>query len=258
MGFEPESPLEPRRLGSSGDEDHGARKDRFVALAGTFIWTGIHPHGRKTVHMVVSPNILPASGLDYVLGSTSRLRVVKLLVELPEKEFTGREIARLLAMSHSSVLEALRVLTDHGLATERVLGRAHVFRVNRDFFLYTILANLFRSERNQRRQIAEIIWTSLATSSVSVILFGSRARGAARRRSDVDLLVISKDVNEAESALSRLRAQLRRNYGLELDAKVLTVGQLRSKLGAPFVKDALAEGVLVGGIPLEKVMDSAT
>ena len=208
--------------------------------------------------MVESPNVLPASGLDSILGSASRLRVAKLLVELPEKDFTGREIARLLGTSHSSVLEALRVLTDHGLATERVLGRAHVFRVNRDYFLYNILANLFRYERDQRRQIAEIIRTSLAPGSISVILFGSRARGTARRRSDVDRLVISKDVNEAESALSRLRIQFRRNYGLELDAKVLTLGQVRSKLAAPFVKAALAEGVLVSGMPLEKVMESAT
>lgn len=208
--------------------------------------------------MAESPNVLPTSGLEDILGSTSRLRVAKLLVEFPEKEFTGREIARLLGMSHSSGLDALRVLTDHGLVTERVLGRAHVFRVNRDYFLYTILVNLFRSERDQRRQIAEVMRASLATSSISVTLFGSRARGVAGRRSDVDLLVIARDVNEAESAISRLRAHVRRNYGLELDAKVLTLGQLKSKLGAPFVKAALAEGVLIGGKPLEKVMESAT
>lgn len=201
--------------------------------------------------------MLPAPSLDSILGSTSRVRVAKLLVQLPEKEFTGREIARLLGMSHSSVLDALRMLTDDGLATARVLGRAHIFRVNRSYFLYNTLAILFRSEREQRRKIADLIRTSLASSSVSVVLFGSRARGTALRRSDVDLLVVSKDVNEAESALSRLRARLRTSYGLELDAKVLTPGQLRSKLGAPFVKAAMAEGVLIGGLPLEKVTEPA-
>ncbi len=203
-----------------------------------------------------TPTILPASGLEEILGSQSRLRVTKLLVDLPEKEFTGREIARLLGMSHSTVLDALRVLTEHGLATERVLGRAHVFRVNRDYFLRDILTILFRSEHDQRRRIAETIRTSLQASSISVILFGSRARGRARRRSDIDLVVVSKDVNESEVAVSRLRGQLRRNYGLELDAKVLTPDQLKSKLGAPFVRGALSDGVLIGGIPLEKVMAS--
>ncbi|HEX9341805.1 MAG TPA: nucleotidyltransferase domain-containing protein [Thermoplasmata archaeon] len=207
--------------------------------------------------MAESPDILPTSGLESILGSTARLRVAKLLVELPDKEFTGREIGRLLAMSHSSVLDALRVLTDYGLATERVLGRAHVFRVNRDYFLYTLLANLFRSERDQRRRIAEVIRGSLASSSISVVLFGSRAMEGARKHSDLDLLVVAKDVNQAESALSHLRARLRRTYGLDLDAKVLTLGQLKSKLGAPFVRAGLAEGILIGGVPLEKVLESA-
>ena len=46
--------------------------------------------------------------------------------------------------------------------------------------------------------------------------------------------------------------------GLKLDAKVLTLGQLKSKFGAPFVKAALAEGVLISGKPLETVMEPAT
>lgn len=74
----------------------------------------------------------------------------------------------------------------------------------------------------------------------------------------MDLLVIARNVNEAESAIARLRADVRRYYGLELDAKVLTLGQLKSKFGAPFVKAALAEGVLISGKPLETVMESAT
>lgn len=197
-----------------------------------------------------------SSGLEEILGAASRFRVAKLFVELPEKEFTGRELARILGLSHSTVLGALRVLTDQGLATERVLGRAHVFRVNRDFFLYDTLAILFQSERDRQQQIVGIIRSSLAANSSSVILFGSRARGTARRRSDIDLLVVSKDVNAAEAALSALGVRLRRNYGLRVDAKVLTLDQLKSKLGTPYVKAARAEGVLIGGVPLEKVTAS--
>src|SRR3989442_7511810 len=166
----------------------------FLDLAVGFKWTEFHPHDRKTVHMADFPDVLPASGLEHILGSSSHLRVAKLLVDFPEKEFTGREIARLVAMSHSSALEALRVLTDHGLATERVLGRAHVFRVNRDYFLYSTLANLFRSERDQRRKITEIMRAFLATSSISVTLFGSRARGVAPRGRGMGPLWMSGNV----------------------------------------------------------------
>ena len=201
--------------------------------------------------------IFPASGLEQILGSQARLRVARLLIDLPEKEFTGREVARLLGMSHSTVLGALRVVTDRGLATERVLGRAHVFRVNREHFLHDVLATLFRSERGLRGRITETIRASLEASSVSLILFGSRARGSAGGQSDVDLIVVTRDVDESEAAVSRLSGEFRRTYGLELDAKVLTPRQLKSRLGTPFVKAALTEGIRIGGIPLAKVMGPA-
>ena len=199
------------------------------------------------------PSITPPSGLDEVLGSTARIRVARLLVELPDKEFTGREIARLLGMSHTTVLDALRGLADRGVVIERVMGRAHVFRANREHFLHSTLASLFGSERGHRREIADLIRSSLGASSTSVILFGSRARKAARSGSDIDLLVVSRNVDEAEACLGQLRARLRRRFGLELDAKILTPAQLRSKFGTPFVRAALTEGLVIAGVPLEKV-----
>jgi predicted nucleotidyltransferase len=199
------------------------------------------------------PTITPPSGIDVVLGSTARIRVARLLVELPDKEFIGREMARILGMSHSTVLDALRGLAREGLVHERVLGRAHVFRVNRDHYLFEILATFFGSERTKAREITDLIRSSLKGTAVSVILFGSRAGSAAKRGSDVDLLVVSGNVVATEAAVARLRAQLGRRYGLALDAKVLATAELKSKLGAPFVRAALAEGRVIAGAPLENV-----
>lgn len=187
------------------------------------------------------------------MGSKARIRVVRLLVELPDKEFTGREMARLLGTSHSTVLDALRGLAGGGLVNERVLGRAHVFRVNRDHYLFETLATFFDSERTKAREITDLIRSSLGATAVSVILFGSRAKSTARKRSDVDLLVVSRNVVATEAAVARLRAQLGRRYGLALDAKVLATAQLKSKLGAPLVRVALAEGRVIAGVSPEKV-----
>src|SRR3990170_6370391 len=130
-------------------------------------WTETCPYDRKGVHMDEFPTITPPVGIDVVLGSTARIRVSRLLVELPDKEFTGREMARLLGMSHSTVLDALRGLADRGVVIERVMGRAHVFRANREHFLHSTLASLFGSERGHRREIADLIRSSLGASSTS-------------------------------------------------------------------------------------------
>jgi len=199
------------------------------------------------------PTITPPSGIDVVLGSTARIRVARLVVELPDKEFVGREMARILGMSHSTVIGALRGLAREGLVRERVLGRAHVFRVNRDHHLFEILATLFGSERAKAREITDLIRSSLGGTAVSVILFGSRAMRTARRGSDVDLLVVSGNVVATEAAVSRLRAQLGRRYGLALDAKVLATAELKSKRAAPFVRAALEEGRVIAGATLQEV-----
>ena len=65
-----------------------------------------------------------AEMFDEILDPSIRLRIVELLVSLPVKEFTGREIARLLGVSHSNVQRALRVLVEDGLASKKRTGRS--------------------------------------------------------------------------------------------------------------------------------------
>ena len=47
--------------------------------------------------------------LEEVLSSPVKIKVARLLTDLPDKELTGRELARLLGVSHSSIQEAMRV-----------------------------------------------------------------------------------------------------------------------------------------------------
>jgi len=198
------------------------------------------------------------STLEEVLTSPARFRTAKLLVRLPEKEFTGREIARILGLSHSSVQEALEVLGREGLVHQRVVGRAHAYRVNRDSYLFDMLTKVYRAERDLEDAIRETIRSALEGRVVSAVLFGSRARGAARRRSDIDLIVVTKDPEGAGEIVARLRTRLLKRYGLGLDAKLLTPMELKFKARTPYVKAALAEGRLLAGVPLKGVLISAS
>jgi len=206
--------------------------------------------------MAEFPAIPLRPAFEEVLGSVARVRIARLLVGLPEKEFTGREIARVLGLSHSTVQEALGILVTSGLVSERELGRAHVLRANRESFLYPVLRNLFQSERRLGEEIGQALRSELGKASLAVVLFGSHARGASRAGSDMDLVVVTADADRAEKALSRLQLRFERRYGLRLDAKVLTPVELKSKAGTPFVRAALSEGILVSGTSLEKVLAS--
>lgn len=220
---------------------------------GSFLWTDNTPYGRKTVHMDGDPDIPPPWPLEAMLSPASRFRVVRLLVRLPEKEFTGREMARLLGLSHSSVQEALAPLVEAGLVFRRSVGRAHAYRVNREAHLFGAIRDLLRSEQRGQAELLTAL-RSLGGDAQSLVLYGSVAVGTPRKGSDVDLLIVAEDRARVETVLQALRPRLARRFGVRLDARVLTTAELVAKASAPHIRAALRGGILLAGVPLREAM----
>ncbi len=193
-----------------------------------------------------------------ILGSPARLQVARLLVRLPDKEFTGREVARLLGLSPSTALGALEILVSRGLAGRRTIGRAYVFQANRESYLFGLLGDLLRSEDRAREEMLQRVRASLGKGTVSVVLFGSHARGTAGPASDLDLLVVAGDAGAIEARVDELEALFLRRYGLHVDAKVLTPRELRDRATLPYLRAARDEGVLLAGQPLDEVIRRAS
>jgi predicted nucleotidyltransferase len=82
-----------------------------------------------------------------------------------------------------------------------------------------------------------------AAPGARVILFGSHARGDADRHSDLDLLVIEPQVENAVEEAARLHQTLR---GLRIPADVIVIdeekAQRRAKVAGTMVERALREG----------------
>ncbi len=189
-----------------------------------------------------------------VLETPARLAVARLLVRLPDREFTGREVARLVGLSPSTALQALGILVSRGLARRRTVGRAHVFQANRDSYLFGLLEDLLRSEGRVREEMLERARGAVGDGALSLVLFGSHARGTAGPSSDLDLLVVTADPRAMEARLDALEALFLRRYGLHVDAKVLTPRELRNRSSLPYVRAARAEGVLLAGRSLDEVV----
>lgn len=203
------------------------------------------------VEIQVKPLI---NSMEEILDSSIQLRVVKLMVILPEKDFTGREIATLLGVSHSNVQRAMRILVDDGLVWKRRIGSADVFRTNKEHFLYEPLRNLFTMERRLPDMIVKDLRSMLGDSILSIVVFGSYARGNAGRRSDFDVLVVAKDPNKASRNLPRLETNFLLKYQVPLSVKVLSPSDLRKRPLPSYIQAASEEGILLFGDSLKKVM----
>src|SRR4030067_1128621 len=62
--------------------------------------------------------------LEEVLSSRAKAKVLRLLAKFPAKEYTGREMARALGLSHRTVDLALRDLAAYALVALRRIGGA--------------------------------------------------------------------------------------------------------------------------------------
>ena len=193
--------------------------------------------------------------LESIVNSPVRFRIARLLVSQPNKEFTGREISRILRTSHSTVQQAMEEIVRSGLATRKVIGRANVFRANDESFIYQSLSEWFGIENKIQSEILNQLRSHLADVALSVVIFGSFARGTASERSDLDLLVIADRPEKAERNLASVESLFLRKFGLRVSPKILTKSDFLKKLPTQkYLQSALEEGIQVLGIPLRRVV----
>ncbi len=179
--------------------------------------------------------------LDAILDARSKVRVARLFA-LRTDDFlaSGREVARLTALSPPSAHAALRSLLDARVLGREIVGRQHLYRLNSGTRLVRdILRPLFANENGVREDIASFLGRRLAraglrASVVSVVLYGSLAAGRTRESSDCDVAVIARDARgrgRLEKAfLETLSAEFFREFAFHLDPYIKTEAEFRRKL----------------------------
>lgn len=93
---------------------------------------------------------------------------------------------------------------------------------------------------------------------LSVILFGSEARGEAKPGSDTDLLIVlEKKTPDLEDRLSDVLMGLATEYQLALSWLVTDLDELREwqAEGSEFLQNVQHDGVRLVGKPLERLLD---
>jgi len=103
-------------------------------------------------------------------------------------------------------------------------------------------------ERRALKTFLTRLQRGLGENLVRVILFGSKARGAAKRGSDIDLLVIVQrrnmgDSHEVYKAASRTDLQ----YRVDISPKIFSLEEYEQhrEIGALFVEEVEKEGVIL-------------
>jgi predicted nucleotidyltransferase len=153
--------------------------------------------------------------LETLLGSKTKVRILRTLNKHRGKEFTIRELSALIGTSHTGARKALRDLYEMNAVTLRAAGRSHTVALNERSVLYPTLADLFRAEDETMEELIRDLREGLCSQPAveSAKLFGSVARGEEGPRSDIDLLITSSDREKAEEIVTELQILCSNKYG---------------------------------------------
>jgi len=187
--------------------------------------------------------------LDDILASRAKLRILRLLAteSLP---LPGREIARRLNMVQSQVSTVIRQLVAAGVVEARQAAPAVLYTFSgRDEPLVAALRGLFVQEQARTEAVLDTLRDGVH-GLLSVIMFGSAARGAPRSDSDVDLLVVVERADEAtHDRVDELLGRLEAERLVPLSWLVADVDQLRQWEAAdhPLWRNIRQDGVRLAG-----------
>lgn len=197
---------------------------------------------------------VPLGVLEAVLGSRTKVAVTRLLCGY-RKAFSGREIARRVKHNAAHVHKVLRELVSAGLVEAERVGRVRLFRLAEDNpWVRGVLTPLFEAEAQTERKLWEEVAQAVGPGLVSLVLFGSRARGKARAGSDVDILAVLRQAAEVERVrVDILEAGLR--YGLSIEALCVPLERFGrwAQENSGLWQRILDEGVVVAGKDVQEL-----
>ena len=182
------------------------------------------------------PNNTTGAGSGASQHDDAQTRVLRFLWS-SRAEWSGREIARKAGLSAPSCHETLKRLDARGFVEFRRVSNVHLYKINSENYLVqNVFVHRFVAEVALPQQIAIAVKKALVESPqggiISLVLFGSMARGTHQIGSDLDLLVVIRAKEErkaVEPRIERLRDFLFRRFSVPLSPYIQTRLELRRK-----------------------------
>jgi predicted nucleotidyltransferase len=195
--------------------------------------------------------------LDHVFSTWSHVAILRALQHAAQG-LSGREVARLAAMTHRACLNALTDLEELGIILRHRGGRDHVFTLNRNYILVADgIIPLLDLEQDFRNRLDRFLKTNLRRDVDSMILFGSVARREETAASDLDLCLLVSHTSRIPHVRQRvhdLANTVREQFNARLSPIIFTKATLLRDLkrGKSPMREIAMGGITITGTVLRE------
>ena len=169
--------------------------------------------------------------LETLLGSKTKIKILRTLHRYKGKEYTIRELSNHINTSHTGVNKALQDLYEMNAVTLKTAGRSHTISLKEESHLTPILATLFNYEEETIKELQKDIQKHLCHEPTikSVKIFGSVATGQEQPGSDIDLLITSSDTEKTWEIITTLQIHCNNKYGNPIMPHIIAENQKSSQ-----------------------------
>ena len=170
-----------------------------------------------------------------LINSPTKLTIVRFLID-HRASMSEREISSVLNVSHMSINRTMRELAEANFVYNTVVGRTHIWKVNRKSYAYEVLSKIIKTIDTSSAPIEDLKKTILQNFPVKmtkkIILFGSVSKSSEDSRSDIDVFILVKNrkyKDEIDPYIEKLSLKCLDKYGNVLSPYVLTDNDLKHK-----------------------------
>ena len=186
--------------------------------------------------------------LEMMLGSKVKVKLLRAFCKYKGKEFTLRELGRLLRVSHAGVSKAIVDLEKMNVVTLRVIGRSNVYSLNKESYTSRIAMMLFRMEEQALEELVKMLKRAMDHPTIiSCVIFGSIVRGSETASSDIDLLVIAERSDQAEDVVVRAQREVTNKFGSSLSPYYISPKEFERRRNSALIKGIIQNHILLHG-----------
>ena len=180
--------------------------------------------------------------LGTVFFGAYRRHVLGLLLLHPDESFHLREIARVTRTQPGTLRRELALLADAGVLSREKVGNLILYKADPGCPIYEELRGILKKTTGAAGGLRSAL-APLAGRIPAAFIYGSVSRGAERRASDLDVMVIGEvSFEEVVAALNSCQVELRR----EINPFVVRPAEFnkKGKARASFVGRVMREPVI--------------